>query len=46
MRVELSSVIAREPEWVWDMVRRSETLDFIARPLIRFSPVDNAFPPI
>ena len=46
MRVELTSIIPRNPEWVWERVKRSDTLHFIAHPLIRFRPKAGRFPEI
>lgn len=46
MRVQLRSRLNTDPDWVWNTVKRSDTLHFIARLLIRFSPEDGAFPEI
>ncbi|MFV0644418.1 MAG: hypothetical protein ACK5NN_07950 [Sphingomonadaceae bacterium] len=46
MRIELSCWLPRTPEWVWEQVQKSETLDFVAAPMIRFVPKSGSFPAI
>ncbi len=46
MRIELSCLLPRESEWVWSRVKKSETLHFVAAPLIKFVPKDGEFPAI
>ena len=46
MRVELSCSLPQRPDWVWERVQQSSTLDFVARPLIRFKPKLSAFPAV
>ena len=45
MRVHVESIWAREPDEVWDKVQQSDTLVYIARPLIRLAPIgSDGFP--
>ena len=46
MRVELTTQIPRDPEWVWATVKRSDTLEFIAKPLVVFRPDAGSFPEV
>lgn len=46
MRVELSCWLPQKPEWVWERVQQSSTLDFVAGPLIQFRPKASAFPSV
>lgn len=46
MRVELNCWLPRSPEWVWERVQRSDTLAFVAAPLIAFKPKRAQFPKI
>jgi hypothetical protein len=44
MRVELSCWLPQSPEWIWDRVQKSETLDYVAAPWVRFTPKAGQFP--
>ncbi|WP_067690163.1 hypothetical protein [Erythrobacter sp. AP23] len=44
MQMRVSSVFEADPQRVWDLVRRSDTLDFVASPILAFHPHDGAFP--
>ncbi len=44
MRIELSCWLPRSPDWVWERVQESETLDFVAAPWLRFKPKAGRFP--
>ena len=44
MRVELTTHLPVPAQQAWDYVQRSDLLDHIAAPLIRFKPIDGAFP--
>jgi hypothetical protein len=44
VRIELSCWLPQRPEWVWEHVQRSSTLDFVAGPLIQFRGKASHFP--
>lgn len=44
MRVELSTILEVTTEIAWGYVQRSDLLDYIAAPLIRFRPRAGSFP--
>ncbi|MEZ4288623.1 MAG: hypothetical protein R3A47_10875 [Polyangiales bacterium] len=46
MRIELSCRLPQRPQWVWERVRRSETLEFITAPLMKFEPTSGRFPSV
>lgn len=46
MRIELSCLLPREPDWVWSRIRKSDTLHFVAAPMIKFIPKNGEFPAV
>ena len=46
MRIELSTNLPKDSDWVWARVRQSKTLEYVAAPLISFVPKHRSFPDI
>lgn len=46
MRIMLDCWLPQQPEWVWQRVQKSATLDFVAAPLITFKPGAGCFPQV
>ncbi len=46
MRSKISSKFNTSPDKVWELVKRSDTMIFIAKPIVSFQPVGKQFPEI